>query len=172
MMIPAPIIERITHRPMQINNIIMMAEQQRDGQSNAGKGTPFFGFQLPSFQRGMVWVPEQNERFIESAYMGFDLGSYVVNDVLSTITKQDVIEQCDMMLIDGQQRINAIRGYVNNEFKVFGYFWKELESVDQRRFRRVLFTRGEITCTDEVVLRDLYNRLNYGGTPHTPEERA
>jgi len=78
----------------------------------------------------------------------------------------------DGLLIDGQQRINAIRGYVNNEFKVFDYLWSELDREDQMRFRRVVFSRGEISTMDDAVLRELYNRLNFGGTAHTEDQRA
>ena len=172
MKIPNPIIERITNRPVQIGALILLAAEQQDGGGVPCAGTPFFGLQLPSFQRPLVWTEAQSVRFIESAYMGFELGTYVVNSVLSVTMNMDVAAKYDGLLIDGQQRINAIRGYVNNEFKVFGYLWSELDPGDQMRFRRVVFSRGEITTTDDAVLRELYNRLNFGGTAHTEDQRA
>ena len=132
--------------------------------------TAFVGrFPLPDFQRPLCWTQAQSISFIESVYLGFDLGSYMVNNYTSDggycVNYSDV-------LIDGQQRINAVTEYIENKFEVFGAYWRELDRADRTRFKHTTFTRKTITCFDEELLREAYNRLNFAGTKHTEDQRA
>lgn len=126
-------------------------------------------FVLPSFQRPPVWTKEQNVRFLESVWLGYDIGRYTV------VQNDTKWEDC---LIDGQQRIRAILSYVNDEFPVKGengkdYLYSEITDVDRRFFNNMVFPRAVIREKySEKELRDIYNRLNYGGTPHTEDQRA
>ncbi len=131
-------------------------------------------FVLPPFQRPPVWTVEQNIRFIESMWLGYDIGRYcVVSWEPSTIWGD--------CLIDGQQRIRAILDYVNSRFPVMGHYYKDVTRVDRRVFEMIVFPRSVIRVDDirgdeikdvETRLREIYNRLNYGGTAHTEEQRA
>jgi hypothetical protein len=42
----------------------------------------------------------------------------------------------------------------------------------QRRFESIAFARSVTHVEDEHTLRELYNRLNFGGTPHTDTQKA
>lgn len=42
----------------------------------------------------------------------------------------------------------------------------------RRRFYRLSFPSIEVSASDEATLREIYDRLNFGGTPHTDEQRA
>lgn len=126
------------------------------------------GFPLPPWQRPLVWEQEQCIRFIESAWLGLSLGTYVVNRAGNS--ERDPISN---ILIDGQQRLHALERYWSDEFPVFGYHWSELPIKEQRSFRMsVVFPQVEVTINDEAQLRDLYDRLNFGGTAHTEDQRA
>lgn len=125
------------------------------------------GYALPPWQRGLVWTDEQNTRFLESAWRGLNLGTYTVN--------QDPIHEgpLDYLLIDGQQRMNALERYFSNEFPVFGYTWDAVTDVDRRGFLMSRHFASYITNTDdEAYLREYYNLSNFGGTPHDADERA
>lgn len=123
---------------------------------------------LPPFQRPAVWTQEQQVRFIESVWNGYDIGRYVVYQ-----PHHPEFSRFTDCVIDGQQRIRAILAYVNSEFPVLGYRWSELPRVDKRRFEMITFNRACIRETmSEAQLRDMYNRMNYGGTPHTEDQRA
>lgn len=77
----------------------------------------------------------------------------------------------DEWLIDGQQRWSAVFEYVDDRFPVMGYYWNEVSEVDRRFFMNRPWTCIRTAYTDESVLRDIYDRLAYGGTPHDPSDR-
>jgi hypothetical protein len=132
------------------------------------------GFRIPPFQRALVWTIEQKVRFVESAWLGLHLGTYIVNSVDKFNKKTEKYHFADRYLIDGQQRLNALYCYWQNEFPVFGEYWNETSQdvVVKRRFGHIIFARSVTNIEDEATLRELYNRLNFGGTAHTEDERA
>lgn len=122
-----------------------------------------FGFRLPPFQRPEVWTQEQKVRFIESAWLGFSLGEIVIT--------QTHEKEFDALVIDGQQRLTAIRDYMADQFSVFGAKWSEVDKIDQRRLT-LSTTIGIVWLSRNLTwesLRELYIRMNYGGTAHSPE---
>jgi hypothetical protein len=133
------------------------------------------GYRLPPFQRPPVWTVEQAIRFLESAWMGLHLGTYVVNRCERWTLKDGKPfkpHRTDLWLIDGQQRLRALDAYLSDEWPVFGYRWSELPQHEQRRLENVTFAQSIVRESDEAVLRELYDRLNFGGTAHTEEQRA
>jgi hypothetical protein len=135
-------------------------------------GPWLMGHRLPPFQRGFVWDLGQQVRFIESAWLGLHLGTYVINRNESWDRVNDKPHRTDRWIIDGQQRLRALDRYLGNRFPVFGHYWAQLDRVEQRRLDNTTFTQSIVHEGDEAVLRELYNRLNFGGTAHTEEQRA
>lgn len=43
-----------------------------------------FGFNLPAFQRELVWTQKQNNAFLESVWLRLPIGMYMVNDITQT----------------------------------------------------------------------------------------
>lgn len=119
-------------------------------------------FVLPAFQRPPVWTLEQRVRFIESCWLGLPIGVFIWNDAMGT--------RFDQWLLDGQQRVGTVLGYMADEFPVMGYRFSELTEADHRRWDMSVSFPCRITnLTDEAALRDVYDRLAYGGTPHEPK---
>lgn len=77
-------------------------------------------------------------------------------------------------LLDGQQRISALRDFLSGEMVIFGDVrFTEMSVPDQLRFKRRPFPCHELDYTDnEDTLKELYDRLNFGGTPHTEAQRV
>ncbi|MDE4914232.1 DUF262 domain-containing protein [Methylobacterium sp. 092160098-2] len=125
-------------------------------------------FILPPFQRDPAWEQAQQIRFIESIWMRLPIPAYVYNLTQSSASEQPV----DYWLIDGQQRWTAVLDYMADRFPVGGYLWSELSQRDQRFFESRPWTCLRTEIEDVDVLKDLYDRLAYGGTPHDPAERA
>ena len=124
------------------------------------------GYCLPTWQRGLVWSEQQKIAFIESAWLGLNLGTYTYNVA-------ELGSKFDMLLIDGQQRLYAIECYLNNEFPVFGYHWSETTAVDRRVWEVSINFSSYVTETeDEAYLRNYYNLTNFGGVAHKESERA
>jgi len=120
-------------------------------------------FIVPPFQRSLVWTIIQKSRLIESIYMGLPIGSIVWNQ-----TTHD--NMCDQWLLDGQQRVSAICGYLASEFSVRGWFFSDLPVIEQRHFQRMGIGELVTNIPTEAACRNIYNRLVYGGTPHEPKE--
>lgn len=136
-----------------------------------GAGEWLWGFRIPPFQRPDVWTPEQSARFVESVWLGLPIGQYVVNVGLRP-ARDGKFPRSEGWLIDGQQRLRALKAYVEDAFPVFGLRWSELAPLEIRRFKGIVFPMATVSIEDEARLRLLYDRLNYGGTPHAPDQRA
>ena len=129
------------------------------------------GYTLPSWQRGLKWSTEQCIRFIESAWLGLHLGTWVSN-AMDWASDDARAHSLSGILIDGQQRFHALDQYWADAFPVFGHIWSELDKVEQRRFLSRPFASTEVAIWDDRPLRELYDRLNFGGTAHEDSERA
>ena len=132
---------------------------------------------VPPFQRPAVWSPEQQRRLVESLHLNISIGSIVVtgsNDA-DPVTGRAAIT-CEL-LIDGQQRLRALTAYMHSGLRIFlgtpyEHCWDELDVTQQRLFRSKPVGYIEIEEGDMETLRELYNRLNFGGTAHTEDQRA
>lgn len=146
-----------------IGEAIMHYEDQEEDNTQGLRS--IMGYFLPTWQRGLVWTKEQNVKLIESLWLGLPIGTYTFNRLYGS--------KYDNLLIDGQQRMNAVQLYLEDEFEVFGYKWSETTTVDKRFFRSGARFGCYITKTDnEQYLRDYYNLMNFGGTAHKDNERA
>ena len=132
-------------------------------------GRTVLGYKLPEWQRKEVWSEQQCVRFIESVWLGVNLGTFMVNE--SSVCDVDVV------LLDGQQRLTALAKYWNGDFPITGedgieYSWSELQKEEQAQFLRIPFpwVRSHYDTVEE--LKEAYNRHNFGGTAHLESERA
>ncbi|AOG02863.1 hypothetical protein BSY19_5323 (plasmid) [Bosea sp. RAC05] len=121
-------------------------------------------FILPPFQREAVWRESQKVALIESVFIGLPFGGYVVNH------GSRLGGPASLWLLDGQQRWTALTEFVEDGFAVRGRVWSELDREDQFLFRNTVFPCHVVRYDDEAVLRDLYDRLAYGGTAHAEPE--
>ncbi len=134
---------------------------------------------LPPWQRPEVWTLEQKQRFVEGVFLGFGTGYYVVNGADWEETWQGGFQKTvprpmSGWLLDGQQRISAIRDFVAGEFAVFGDVrYPEMCIADRRkRFDNLVFPCITLEYTDdEQKLLEMYRRLNFGGTAHNAQDR-
>lgn len=122
---------------------------------------------LPPWQRDEVWTTNQKRRFIEGVFLGLGTGFYVVH-----APDWDECGERPMAgwLIDGQQRLSAIRDFIEDKLEIFdGIRYSDLDKPTKlRRFLRVSFPCLELEYQeDEERLRELYSRLNFSGTAHT-----
>ncbi|KJG37736.1 hypothetical protein UA32_12325 [Photobacterium angustum] len=127
-------------------------------------------FPIPEWQRDSVWSLNQKVSFIESCYLGYDIGSIVVNGYLDL--DNNTLAKYSDCLIDGQQRIEALLDYTNDKFKVFDHFYSELDRSEQSRFLYRELGKRTTDCFDERKLKTVYNHLNFSGTNHLEIEKA
>jgi len=139
---------------------------KQDDTPNVAGLRKVMGYFIPPWQRGLVWTIQQNIAFLESAWLGLNLGTYTFNQ-----TRRH--HPLDNILIDGQQRLHAIQCYLQCQFQVFGYRWDQVTAIDRRRFENNTHFHSYITdSTNERYLRSYYDMTNFGGVAHKESERA
>jgi hypothetical protein len=127
-------------------------------------------FPIPKWQRESVWTKSQKVALIKSVYLGYDIGSVVINgyDELSG----GRLAPFSDALIDGQQRIETFLEYTRDGFAVWDMKWSQLDRKDKSRFVNRQMGKRMTNCFDEARLKEVYNHLNFAGTAHEESERA
>ncbi len=130
-----------------------------------------YGLDLsPDFQRGYVWTPEQKVRFME--YMlkrgtsGLDIYTNCPNWHAGSLGPHRAAEW--FVLVDGKQRLDAALGFLNNEFPVFGAYFREY--TDKPRITTCNFRWHVNTLQTRAECLQWYLDLNSGGTVHSEDE--
>ena len=117
----------------------------------------------PDFQRGHVWTIEQRIAFMEFIIKGGKCPDILFNAPNWTSVSADGT----YVLVDGLQRITTLQMFLNNEFPVFGGYYKKDIQGKMPRFE--IRVRVNTLKTRKEVLQ-WYLELNTGGTPHSKEE--
>ncbi|MFA0809343.1 DUF262 domain-containing protein [Microbulbifer epialgicus] len=128
------------------------------------------GLPLPSFQRTFCWSEAQQVAFIESAWLGLHLGTFTHHHIDWEI--DGTPKPFSGWVIDGQQRLTSVQNYLEDKFKIFNLYFSELNKIERSRFMRIKFAHYEAKLSNELQIRNLYNRLAFGGTAHKAHEKA
>lgn len=127
---------------------------------------------IQKFQRAFAWNDEKQCRFIESLILDFPIPTIFLT--------YDNEEDKNYSVIDGQQRLETIRRFFNNEFKLKGV----LEELDGRCYedlrpdlKRDLEDKTLYVVIIEQTKPDgsdsmyhIFERLNSGGVQLSPQE--
>lgn len=116
----------------------------------------------PDYQRQHVWSRAQQVAYVEYVLAGGEVGRNI------TWNSPDWMRgfQRPTELVDGKQRIEAVRSFLRGEFQAYGMLAEPGDRFDLHcgfKFRVCSMD------TREDVLR-LYLNINAGGTPHTADE--
>ena len=144
---------------MDINDLLLKGREYGDQ------------FIIPEYQRDLVWSDKQKVNLIKSIMTGVPIGTFVF--ARQAYDKQTLKKLPTRIyyLLDGQQRLNAIKGFLDNEFAMDGYFFNDLPYLDKRTF--IDFHNFGSMIINEPTLEqelDFYLTLNFGGTAHTKED--
>jgi hypothetical protein len=121
----------------------------------------------PDFQRGHVWTEAQQIAYVEYALRGGKSG----RDIYFNCSTWMGDFNTPLQLVDGLQRVTAVRRFMNNEIPAFGTMFKEyggqlrVLSGNSGSFKvhvNTLKTRAEVLTW--------YLEMNSGGTPHSQAE--
>lgn len=117
----------------------------------------------PDFQRGHVWNTEQQIRFIE----------YLLREGISS---REISFNCagwnsqregPFVLVDGKQRLEAVRLFMDGKIPAFGYYRHEY-SDRASNLNTLIFCVNDLPTRAEVL--QWYLDLNDGGVVHSQEE--
>jgi len=118
----------------------------------------------PDFQRAHVWTREQQVAYVEYVMQGGEVGKNITFNAVGW--GYDLVIG-SYEIIDGKQRLEAVRAWLRDEFKAHGYFRSDF--TDRMRLHMGFKWRVCSLNTREEILQ-LYLNINAGGTPHTQEE--
>lgn len=137
----------------------------------------------PEFQRGHVWTRAQQIAYVEHILCGGESGRRIL--VAHVGRHQSDYKHRDdgsiylesYALVDGKQRLEAVRAFMREEYRVFaglkgraeGWLYSEL-GYSMRRETTLIFDWDLIVVKTKADLLKLYLRFNAGGTPHAKEE--
>lgn len=120
----------------------------------------------PDYQRGHVWTDAQRSAFVEYGLMGGESSMVITTNCAGWVTGEDA----PVELLDGLQRVTAVRMFYRNELRAFGHLCSEFEGrarMTQGSFKwRVLSLRTRADVLKQYLL------MNAGGVVHSPEEIA
>ena len=111
----------------------------------------------PYFQRNLVWRDAHRRDFIETILLGYPFPQIFLArgplDVDNMTASQAVV--------DGQQRLNAIRDFVDGKLDVGGRYFKDLSKEEKEAFLKyeVAVIDFDLDAGDDR-LKDVFHRLN------------
>lgn len=129
------------------------------------------------YQRDYVWSLKDEQLFIESIYNGLDCGKIVVRrrswKYLEDKAKKNDIESLAFNeAVDGKQRINTLKRFINDEFKdLHGYYYSDLSDRAKAMFENsqaITYLRLGEDSTDEDVIQT-FLMVNFAGKPMSQE---
>ena len=131
-----------------------------------------YGVELePDFQRAHVWDKKRQIAYVEFCLRGgksskeiyFNCPAYGHNHIKGKSLMPDTV-----VLVDGLQRLTAVRKFMNNEIKAFGYFFKDFTDHMDMMDARFSVNVNDLDTRAEVL--QWYIDLNAGGVAHTDED--
>jgi hypothetical protein len=128
-----------------------------------------YGLDLdPDFQRGHVWSKEQQIRYIEFFLKGGRTARVIYLNDPNWVSKEPTATG-HFVLVDGKQRLQAWRCFLDNKIAVFGSYYREF--TDSLRMTQTMKINVNDLKTRREVLQ-WYLDFNSGGVVHSTKEIA
>lgn len=122
----------------------------------------------PDFQRGHVWSEEQQIAYVEFGLRGGASGQHILTNHPNWMGSK--CTEGPFQLVDGKQRLTAVRAFINNEITAFGSYYNTFE--DRMSFLDPSFILHVNTLKTRAEVLQWYLEINSGGVVHTEEELA
>lgn len=124
----------------------------------------------PDFQREHVWTEAQQIAWLEFFFRGGRTGRtiYLNCPVFGGRGRSEKADDLRMGLVDGKQRLEAIRRFTSDEIRVFGSLWSEYTDSPDMVTQNLLINVNDLPTRAEIIT--WYIEMNAGGTPHTEAE--
>ena len=118
----------------------------------------------PDFQRAHVWNKAQQSAYVEYVLRGGTSGK----ELYFNCTGWGKDYRGLYIIVDGKQRLEAVRRFMRSEIKAFGYCRHEYEDKPNISTARFSWNIAALETRREVL--EWYLQFNAGGSAHTPEE--
>lgn len=128
------------------------------------------------YQRDFVWSLKDKQFLVDSIYNNIDCGKILIRKrsfaEIDRMTKEGESDVHFNDVVDGKQRLGAIKDFMQNKFKDSqGNYYKDLSANAKWRFtEHQLFSYSELpeNTTDKEVLEQ-FLKLNVCGRPQDPK---
>ncbi len=128
------------------------------------------------YQRPFVWSLKDKQLLIESIYQNIDCGKILVRkrswEELREFKKNGETELAWNDIVDGKQRLNAVKCFMEGQFAdLQGNYYADLSFRSQHKFTsHQLFSYAEMpeNTRDEDVIKQ-FLKLNFAGVPQSLE---
>ena len=128
------------------------------------------------YQRDFCWTLAEKQALIDSIYNSIGLGTIIVRkrswNSIEKMRANGETELAFFDIVDGKQRLNTIREFINNEFTdSYGNLFSDLSTSAQNKLtNNQLLQYGEMSekTTDEDVLYQ-FLKVNFSGVPQSKE---
>lgn len=116
------------------------------------------------YQRDYVWRIDDKRRLIKSIFDGKDIGKFV-------FVEDKTYHDPRIEVLDGKQRLNAILGFMNDEFDYDGVYYHQLSEKDRRAMSGlgVQFASLDRGKFSRKELLEMFVDVNDTGVPQSPE---
>lgn len=113
------------------------------------------------YQRDYCWSLEDKQNLIDSIFKHVDIGRIV-------LVSRDILEPWEVL--DGKQRLSAIRGFYEDKFTYKGKLFSELSKIDRRYFEGYHLPTAILDTTDTNTIIRQFIRLNTTGKAMSKED--
>lgn len=121
----------------------------------------------PDSQRAHVWDEEKRRRYIEFVLRG----GHSSRDIYFNHPGWNGSFQGEMVLVDGKQRLEAVRMFMKNELAILGgHLYRDFAGHIRFTMAHFVFRVNDLATRREVL--QWYIDLNDGGVAHTSQEIA
>lgn len=120
---------------------------------------------IPDFQRGIVWTDTECSAFLEYYLAGGAANNIIYWNCPGWMTSF----KGPLQLVDGLQRITAVRKLLDNKIPIFGYYYNQITGPKPLTLDWAFIWHVNNLPTREQVL-NWYLALNHTGRPHHKSE--
>lgn len=128
----------------------------------------------PAFQRRPVWTQRAKSYLIDTILRGKPLPQFFIREIVLPKEKRTVRQ-----VVDGQQRLSAILGFVGGDFTVLPMHnvefarlkFEQLPEETQRQFLFYPLAVNVLEGTDDAEVLEIFARLNSYSEPLNQQEK-
>lgn len=120
------------------------------------------------FQRNLVWREVHKRDFIETILKGLPFPQIFISKGKVNVEDMSTVS----CIVDGQQRCNAISGFIDGDFEVGGKTYATLEESQKSEFLKYEVAVIELELeNDDPKVQEIFQRINRTSTSLTAIEK-
>lgn len=109
------------------------------------------------FQRNLVWREIHKKDFIKTILLGYPFPQIFISKGKVDVAAMETVS----CIVDGQQRSNAILGFIDGEFDVDGRYYSDMTETEKSEFLKYEVAVIELDLeNNDPQVQDIFQRIN------------